>query len=189
MSIVIITPTGGRQTQFNFCQRFMSQQTYKGEVTWVIVDDCIPVTTSIVNADFRVNWKIINVFPRPAWSFGANTQGRNIAAGLNEIKDLEDIEAIFIIEDDDYYKPFYLERMVERLKGFEAAGELNTIYYNIAFNMYIRNGNTKHSSLFQTCFTPAALPVFRSCLNDKFIDAAFFSKMKNVNLMHGWKIR
>jgi hypothetical protein len=177
--IVLITPTGGRPIQFNFCKHFMKNQTYKGEVTWVIVDDCLPVTTFVES-----KWNIINLFPRPVWQFGMNTQGRNIQAALDELPKIKDIEAIFIIEDDDYYKSIYLERMVERLKGFEVAGEINTIYYNVPYNLYVINPNTKHSSLFQTCFTPSALPVFQSCLKDKFIDYVFFSKIKNVNLFN-----
>ncbi|MCJ7447905.1 MAG: glycosyltransferase family 2 protein [Bacteroidales bacterium] len=186
--IVLITPTGARQMQFDLCTYFMKRQTYPGNVTWIIIDDCNPRTTDNVGEGFRDNWTIIKVYPTPLWD-GRNTQARNLGTGidvlLNNFK-REDVEAIFMIEDDDYYKPIYIERMLLRLKGFWAAGEMNTIYYNVLYNSYADNNNRAHSSLFQTAFTYDAIPIFQQCLPAKFIDAHFFMIMDKtkVNLFN-----
>lgn len=186
--IALITPTGARRAQFNLCCHFMRRQSYQGLVTWIIVDDAEPRTTDAVGADFRLNWTIIKVYPMPPWS-GGNTQARNLAAGLDALQanyKNKDIEAIFIIEDDDFYRPIYIERMLANLKGFWVAGERNTIYYNVISRNYADNNNRAHSSLFQTVFIPEVIPIFRSCLPAPFIDAHFFMVMdkSKVNLFN-----
>jgi len=171
--IVLITPTGARQAQFNLCSLYMQRQTYSGQVTWIIIDDCNPHTTDNIQGDFKPDWTIIKVYPIPLWN-GQNTQSRNLSAGLDVMKgNCEDIEAVFIIEDDDYYKPFYIERMLIHLKGFWAAGEMNTIYYNVQHRRYADNNNKQHTSLFQLAFTIDAIPIFQQSLPATFIDAHF----------------
>jgi glycosyltransferase involved in cell wall biosynthesis len=178
--ITLITPTGCRQLQFSFCQHFMKNQTYTGEVTWIIVDDCEPKTTDLVKEDFRDNWTIKKVYPSPKWKQGMNTQGRNIKAGLDAMP--KNTEVIFIIEDDDCYKPIYLEKMMHYIKGYDAAGEVNTIYYNVPLGAFAANNNTQHASLFQLAFRSSLLPAFISCLGEKFIDFVFCAKIKSLNL-------
>ena len=185
--IVLITPTGGRPDQFNLCRLFMERQTYQGKVVWIIVDDCIPVTTDCVQENFKENWTIIKVYPQPPWRPGQNSQGRNISMGLNTMLSnykMEDIEGIFIIEDDDYYKPIYLEQMTPRLAGVQAVGEKNTIYYNVYYRTYFHHPNTGHSSLFQTAFTVDALDIFGHCCNEAYIDMSFWTRVTSVNLFN-----
>jgi hypothetical protein len=171
--IVLITPTGDREVQFKICSELMKDQTYMGKVVWIIIDDVLPITTDSVTGDFREGWDIVKLYPTPKWGIGDNTQGRNLMAGISFINDslpLEDIEGIFIIEDDDFYKPIFLERMVLRLKDYDLVGERNTVYYNIPYRSYSINPNIRHSSLFQTAFTPKVIPFFIQCLGEKFID-------------------
>ena len=192
MCIVLITPTGGRSTQMNLCAQFMIRQTYTGKVVWIIIDDCHPRTTNFIPETFRENWTIIKVYPVPLWQPGLNTQGRNLSVGINTLlKNYreEDIEAIFIIEDDDFYKTVYLERMMLQMNGYKLIGEINTIYYNVFYRRYFNNGNNCHASLFQIAFSADAIPVFRECYPARFIDAHFFMlyvKMNNraVNLFN-----
>ena len=174
--IVLITPTGARPAQFDICTHLMKQQTYTGEVMWIIVDDAYPVSIDKVTDDFRDGWTIVKVHPSPRWSTGQNTQARNIAAGVQAMKDRigETAEAIFIIEDDDYYRPVYLERMMAR-KGHDLWGEMKTIYYNVQHRRHITNANTIHASLFQTAFRPAAIPAMIKSLPNKFIDCVFWT--------------
>lgn len=184
--ICLITPTGGRPNQINLCALFMKRQTYPGKVIWIIIDDCIPHTTDTIQ-DNRLNWSIIKVYPSPHWQPGQNTQGRNISVGINTLLanyKMEEIRGIFIIEDDDYYKSVYLDRMVPRLNGFQAAGERNTVYYNVYFCTYFIHPNTGHSSLFQTAFTINALPIFARCCSERFIDISFWTQLTNVNLFN-----
>jgi hypothetical protein len=174
--IVLITPTGSRKDQFSLCADWMKNQTYDREVLWIIVDDAYPITTNNVNGDFRKNWDVCKIYPKPRWT-GQNTQARNIRAGFDEMQKLcnmKEVEAIFIIEDDDYYRPIYLARMMQMKQGYWAFGETNTIYYNVTYRMYMVNANRQHASLFQTAFTPDLLPHFRNNLHHKFIDAGFW---------------
>ncbi len=179
--ICLITPSGGRIGQIQICAALMKRQTYKGPVVWIIIDDCIPRSTDKILENFRDNWIIIKEYPKPSWRPGLNTQGRNISVGINTLLqnyDEREIKGVFIIEDDDYYRPEYLEKMVLRLNGYQVAGETRTIYYNVYFRRWITNANTAHASLFQVAFTPEVIPTFRMCYESKFIDAQFFKLMR-----------
>jgi hypothetical protein len=180
--IAIITPTGARQDQINLCQIWMRNQTYSGKVVWIIVDDAYPQTINVID---RPGWDVVKVYPTPIWHTGENTQARNIASGLNALlSNYKDIEAIFIIEDDDYYKPFYIERMMLRLQGFSAAGERHTIYYNVVTRRFITNPNNFHASLFQTAFKIGAIQTLEESLWHRFIDSEFWKNVKNGNLFN-----
>lgn len=181
--IVLITMTGARPEQFALCQRWMQRQTYTGEVVWIIVDDANPHTTGGVTHNFKENWITEKIFPVPVWRPGMNTQGRNIIAGLDLTENkYPDAECIFIIEDDDYYRPIYLERMMANLQSYDVIGEQRTIYYNVFYQRYIRNANTIHASLFQTAFTPKMIPLMRKCHSHRFIDAEFWKLATNKHL-------
>jgi len=183
-NIILITPTGGRQIQINICKQLMQQQTYPGKVVWIIIDDCIPPTAEIPD-DFKENWTIIKKYPIPSWQNGQNTQARNISVGINTLlanyKE-EEIEGIFIIEDDDYYKPIYLERMMLRLNGFDIAGETNTIYYNVYYRTAVTNPNLRHASLFQTAFTCKVIPLVKNSYPHRFMDCRIWENAENKNL-------
>ena len=168
--IALITPTGNRPKQIELCNRWMNNQDYTGEVLWIIVDDCNPKTTDLITRD---NWTIKKIYPEPVWKEGQNTQGRNIATGIEEVKKHK-VDSIFIIEDDDYYKPHYLTAMTELIQGYDIAGERNTIYYNVKIKRWIENQNDTWSSLFQTAFTPKVIPLFENLYGEKFIDYVLF---------------
>jgi len=182
--ICLITPTGNRPIGFTLCAQWMRNQIYKEKVTWIIVDDGSPISTNNVSENFREDWTIIKVYPKPVWNVGQNTQARNIAAGLNVMKTIKDIEAVFIIEDDDYYHHNYLDRMMANFDTYSVIGERNTIYYNVQYRRYVTNPNTIHASLFQTAFTLDALPVFEQCLPNKFIDSVFWARAQNKKIFY-----
>lgn len=183
--IGLITPTGARPKQIELCAKFMANQDYEGKVLWIIVDDAIPITTDFISDEFRKDWQIIKIYPKAKWEPGINTQARNIIAAIDVIKYFF-VDAVFIIEDDDYYKPYYLKEMVKKLNGHALAGQQYTVYYNVVRHTWMRIGNTQHSSLFQTAFTPEVLPVFEKiCRTGKgFIDMNFFRSVdkKRTNL-------
>lgn len=187
--IALITPTGARPQQIKLCKEFMRKQDYEGEVLWVIVDDAIPVTTDHIHLTFRQGWTIEKCFPTPAWKPGMNTQARNLLAGIAEVKKRKSVEAIFIIEDDDYYRPEYLRLMVDALSGHCVAGQIRTIYYNPIIYAYSVNPNIHHASLFQLAFTSNLLPTFEHVCDQrmKFIDIGFFKmiKDKRIHLFDG----
>jgi hypothetical protein len=182
MCIALITPTGARPKQIGLCAKFMKQQDYDGEVLWIIVDDAVPVTTDIITDDFRKGWRIIKLYPEPRWKKGDNTQARNLLAGVNEVKKHK-VDAIFIIEDDDYYSPRYLRVMMRKIKGYDVAAEAYTVYYNPVKRGYLRNVNDRHASLFQVAFVPDLLPVFKKVCETKvrFIDIDFFRTLSFSN--------
>jgi hypothetical protein len=190
MSIALITPTGGRPKQIQLCAEFMRKQDYKGKVLWVLVDDVLPNTVDCVDlVDFRKSWQIVKVFPSPVWSVGQNTQARNLLIGIEIVKNHKDVEAVFIIEDDDYYNPQYLSVMVSKLNGCDIVGQLYTVYYDPVHRGWMRNGNALHASLFQVAFRIEILPIFeRICQTRKrFIDMEFFRVVKGrrINLFDG----
>ena len=183
--IALITPTGARPTQIALCANWMRNQAYDGEVVWIVVDDALPHSTDFIEIDFRPNWQIRKVYPLPVWEVGQNTQARNISAGLNALFGMyrkDEITAIFIIEDDDYYSPRYLQRMVGYSAVADLWGELCTVYYNVATRHWLRNMNRFHSSLFQTAFTPAAIPWLEQCWREKYIDCRFFHLVPRKHL-------
>jgi hypothetical protein len=185
--IALITPTGARPAQFELCQMFMRRQTFTGEVVWCIVDDAQPRSTEMVQADFKPGWTIIKIYPSPIWQHGQNTQARNIEAGMNALLanyQRADIEAIFIIEDDDYYRPVYLERMMARFADYKVLGEMNTVYYNVFYRNYFVNRNTSHVSLFQLAFRPEMIELFASNYRQQFIDFKFFEKLHSLLYVH-----
>jgi len=183
--IALITPTGGRPKQTKLCAKFMKHQDYEGEVLWVIIDDVVPVSTDNIARD---GWEVIKLFPKPSWNKGQNTQSRNLLVGIEEVKKY-DVEVIFIIEDDDYYCPQYLSMMMEKISGYDVAGQMYTVYYNPVFRGWLQNGNWKHASLFQVAFTSNILPIFElTCqMRRGFIDMNFFRQVldKKVNLFDG----
>jgi len=186
--IILITPTGGRGYQFKLCAQYMLRQTYTGRVTWIITDDVLPISSGAVREDFRDGWDVVKLYPRPYWQLGQNTQGRNLAEAVRYITtkmDLKAIRGIFIIEDDDYYKPCYLEVMQEKLKGHSLIGQTCTYYYNVTHKRWHKNLNYAWSSLFQTAFTPAILPLFNTLYGEKFIDYRLFELAQKKLLFDG----
>lgn len=177
--IALITPTGGRPWQTALCAEFMRRQTYAGPVLWAVVDDCLPRTTDCIAADFRTGWQVLKVYPDHVWQAGENTQGRNLLAAIEALRgacDYAALEAVFIIEDDDYYKPCYLDEMLRRWDAarMDVLGERCTLYYNVAVRGWLRNKNDPWSSLFQTCFHPRASPAFEALHYKQFIDLHFW---------------
>lgn len=179
MSIVLITPTGGRPDQIALCAMFMKRQTYAGNVVWIIVDDCQQRTTDFITDDFRENWKIVKRYPQPPWQPGQNTQNRNLQIGMIAITEsglMPEVEAIFMIEDDDYYSPDYLQNNLSALSNYLVCGESFTVYYNVFFRRYLPNGNSTWSSLFQIAFRPEVISNFSHCFGNKLIDICFCQK-------------
>lgn len=185
--IVLITPTGARPDQINLCYEYMMNQDYTGPVTWLVIDDCEPNTTNQFPSFPKENWRLIKLSPDYKWKPGDNTQGANIKFALDYVRQnlINLTTGIFIIEDDDYYSPGYLTEMVQRLKGYDLAGELCTIYYSVKYRGWFRNMNRFHSSLFQIAFSPSAIDHLYASLDNKYIDIYFCKAVQNKNLFIG----
>lgn len=175
--ISLITCTGGRPAAFELCCRWMSQQTYQGKAQWIIVDDCEPpMDYGAISSDYLPPsyWAVPLICPRPAWQPGQNTQVRNMEAALDAVAG----DPVFVIEDDDYYRPEYIEAMLAfmKLSGATIIGEGGANYYNLQHRCYRTMGNGAHASLCQTAFAAEHIPLLRNAMasGNKFIDIAFW---------------
>jgi len=172
--VTLITPTGNRPEAFRLCEYYMSRQTYKGDLQWVVVDDCSLPTKVNMNQEYYVG-------PR-FWEPGLNTQRFNMELALSKVRG----EYILIIEDDEWYSPFYVETHVHLLKTFEAIGELNSRYYNLKVPGWKDMRNDTHVSLSQTGVTKNALPVLREAIDsgELYFDVCFWRKAKEKKLKY-----
>jgi hypothetical protein len=162
----------------------MLQQTYSGKVRWVIVDD--GEVEQPVNFK-RDNWSIEIVRPSHRWTEGANTQQKNLLAGLQRINNTENL---VIIEDDDYYSDIYLETINEWLSDCELVGESEARYYNKKTKKYRQLANYFHSSLCSTAMKGRAIEFFRAvCMtHDNLIDLNLWKKYKGQKRLYKTKM-
>jgi len=121
----LITPTGERPEAFEKCVEYMKTQDYSGPVTWIIVDDGRQPLD--IPADIP-KWEILHIRPEPLWERGKNTQARNISEGL---KYVEASDHILIIEDDDYYAPWWLRTCNLWLNSHDLVGEAPSMYKHL----------------------------------------------------------
>lgn len=145
--LTVITPTGARPTAFALAERWMSRQTYRGPLQWVVIDDCLPRTRCTMEQQV--------ILPNWTWGPGQNTQAANLLLGLRAAR----YDKVIIIEDDDWYGPAYLDVMGARLDEADIVGEMNARYYNAATRIYHISPNIAHSSLCQTGLRATALPI------------------------------
>lgn len=152
--VTIITPTGGRQEAFSLCEKFMARQTYQGPVQWIVVDDCNPPT--------KITQEQQYVRGPKQWAQGINTQRYNMDAALPLIEG----NYVFIIEDDDWYAPHYIDRMVNLMQqGFEVVGEANNKYYDVRKPGFKAMQNYQHSSLCSTGIRKSAIPLLTQAVH------------------------
>jgi len=160
--LTLLTTTGCRQKPWSICEKLMANQTYDGLVRWVIVDDGEEAQAVTFN---KQNWSLEIVRPSHRWKQGANTQQKNLIAGLNQISNKE---LLIIIEDDDYYHPEYLETVAKWLKGETLVGESATRYYNIHSKKYKQLSNFFHASLCTTALKGSAIDFLKAiCITHK----------------------
>jgi len=154
--IYLITPTGGRPEGIALLAEYISAQTYRGKMTWIVVDDCLP-RTRIPNVDSKIT--VESVHPHWAWRPGMNTQAACIKAGLELVPD--DAVAL-VLEDDDIYLPGHVACMVKALKDAELVGERISRYYNVATKRYRNLPSNRHASLCSTGVRGEALKLLRT---------------------------
>ena len=152
MKISVITPTGGRPLAFELCELWMSRQTQKPD-EWIVVDD-FPIPTTCT-----MNQRIIRRTP-----FWNPNSGHTLQYNLIEAMKIVTGDIILIMEDDDWYSPFYIENMVKKFltptcEGLDRhlIGAAIYSYFSINTSTYHIINNTSHSSLSQVCFTKRLL--------------------------------
>jgi hypothetical protein len=82
-----------------------------------------------------------------------------VKKGINQAIN-DGFENIYIIEDDDYYSPFYFSKLRLRLDGPSFIGIPHTLYYHIGLRQYKGITHPGRSSLFTTAFKSHVLENF-----------------------------
>jgi hypothetical protein len=137
-----ITCTGDRQLAFSLCRRWMENQTVVPD-QWIVIDDGqTPMDKNELG--FATYYRRQ---PKP----GENSH-QSMIANLREALKHVTGDRIFIIEDDEYYSPRYIEEMTNRLDKYEVVGIGRSKYYHLPSFRYAKHGNMGHASLAQTCF-------------------------------------
>ena len=125
------------------------------EVQWIVVDDGYPKTKCTMNQ--------LYVRGPVDWHDGYNTQRDNMNTAFSLID--KDADYIFIIEDDDYYAPMYLEQSVRYLEKVDLVGLYNVCYYHVGTPSYMHMMNCTHASLANTAFTKNCLELLYRAIN------------------------
>ena len=170
--VTLITCTGLRPDAFELCKLWMGRQTFRGAVQWIVVDD--GEWPSKTTQDQTV------VRPTPPWRMGQVTLQRNLREAILLVKS----DKVLIIEDDDYYAPEYVERMVQRLDEASMVAETGTYYYHVRQRRYMDCRNSKHGSLFQTGLRRAILPKLQALCSTAsyFLDLGIWSEVADRKL-------
>jgi hypothetical protein len=157
--VTLITATGGRPESLRRCGLFVIRQTWGGHLQWIIVDDCAPASTPVIepfafeNAGVEVKW----VYPEPKWKPGQNTLARNLLAAIPEVRH----DVVLFIEDDDWYAHTYIDEQVRHLGDADIVGDLPARYYHVPTRYYWQLDNARHASLCQTGLRKSALSHLR----------------------------
>jgi len=131
--LTIITATRNRPRGIELAGRWMRNQSYSGPVRWIIVDDgedrCEAPTV-------KTNW-IVEVIRRDVETNEIASFTGNLETGISAV-DAES-NTVAIIEDDDYYRPEYLEFMLKEMHDSQVSlvGIKALHYYNLRDKLYV----------------------------------------------------
>lgn len=169
MLVSLLTVGGGRPEAFALCEKFMQRQTYKGDVQWVFIDDEEKKPT-------KCSLKQEYYMGPLQWRQGINTQRYNLAYGLSKVRG----DYIFFIENDDYYKPEYIDYYLDMFKRSFLVGECNCTYYSLKERSYRNMENFKHASLCQTAFKKSSLPFIEKAIHsgEMYIDIILWNRAR-----------
>lgn len=113
----------------------MARQTVAPD-RWIVVDDGVePVKCTLGQEHVR-----LPTIDSPRESFR-----RNWLTGLRMA-----MSFILCIEDDDWYRPDYIEQMTAMLEQRPLVGESRAKFYNVRHRMFMVHPNRQHASLCQT---------------------------------------
>lgn len=175
--VTVITTTGYRPEALALCKDMMSEQTFVGEVQWLIVCDNPEEMEEELQLD---NWRI-QYIPGPlTWKPGINTQRYNLEAARPYIKG----DYIIIAEDDDIFKNTYIEEYVKLLDSHQVVGECGATYYNVGHRCWKEMENYQHASLCQTAFRKEVLDTFYQAVHsgEIYIDIVFWKLVQKERL-------
>lgn len=169
-SVTLLTPTGWRPKAFALAEKYVARQTYKGQIQWLVSCDGNPENRTKCTMGQEL-------YPCPlTWKPGVNTQRYQFANLIPHIKG----DLICVWEDDDYFRPEYVEVMVDFLKYAPLVGECDVTYYNLQRRGFKEMSNTRHASLTQTGFRKEYLPHFEGAVHsgEVYFDLALWSRAR-----------
>jgi len=172
--VTLITPTGGRSECFALCQKFMLRQTITNPIQWIVVkdtDEALELTTFDKRFDIQIHQG-----SKP-WRPGINTQRPNLDEAIKHVKG----QYVFVIEDDDWYAPKYLETQLYFLQRFDIVGQGNSHYYNVKERKYKEWKNYGHTSLNETGMRVSELDTLDRAINSGqlYFDMALWERVHN----------
>lgn len=169
--ITVITPTGDRPLAFGLLRDYWINQ--KIEIhQWVIVDDGkTPLKTDLL-PDFA------DYIRRDSSNdSGGHTIGLNISVGLQAVK----YDNVLIMEDDDWYSPYYVTYMVDLLSKSDLVGLWGTNYYHVGVPGYREMGREDHAALSMTAFKKSFIPkIIESIPGDISVDMRIWCNNKGL---------
>lgn len=160
--ITLITPTHARPKAFTLLEGYIARQTYKGPLQWLVVCDA-----GIDTYRFTMGQEVI-ARDTSADSPDVHSICYNYLAALPYIKGA----AVLCIEDDDWYRPDYLEVMSSALDQASLVGFAPAYYFHVTARRWRNLHNVGHCSLAATGFTTSVLPCFEQCckVGNPYID-------------------
>lgn len=161
--VSFITCTGSRPEALELCESYILNQTHKTDAEWIIVDDSskmLPANKIVFQHNRYTLAKKYFRGPR-AWEPGLNTQRFNMEEAIKHVKG----DYIFFWEDDDLYKPDYIETMLDLLKYADIVGECKSKYFNLSLPGYKEMHNYRHASLCQTAIKRSLLPLVKTAID------------------------
>lgn len=149
--ITIITPTADRPAAWPLIERWMAAQTVRPS-QWIVADDGErPAPLTMGQMHIR----------RPRTHTGGASLAHNILAALPHVTG----EAVFIIEDDDYYRPNHVELNTFLLRTHRAVGCRWLNYYNLQVRGWMRIRNAC-AALCNTALRAEAMPLLEEAAQD-----------------------
>lgn len=139
----VLTPTGDRAVFFNLCMHMVATQTLRPR-QWVVVDDGqVPLSDLMELPDWVTYVRRSRLSDDPP-----HTLSVNVLAGLEHVSE----DRILIMEDDDWYAPYYAEFMLDHLQDADLVGLNRIIYYHVVASMWKTATLPRHTAFAQSGF-------------------------------------
>lgn len=174
----IITPTGDRPEAFALCSEYVKRQTLL-PTEWIIVDDGEEQTLHWQPlSDTSVRVEYVRRPKQP--DDPKHTLPVQMIAALRRVT----TGRVIIVEDDDWYRSDYCERMMEMFDSHPNAlliGQGQAVYYHIPMHKCFQMVNEDRASLCQSGFRSSLIPtVLEACkqVSNPFIDLKLWRALK-----------
>lgn len=155
--IVLITPTADRPSGLDLCEQWMIRQSLAWD-RWIVADGGVSKCTP------RLAQEHLLVDPQPR---GFKSLCTNLIVAVEKVGLLGKDDVVLIIEDDDYYKPSYIEDAVARIEqGVQLTGPRWLTYYNVKFKAWMKMTNVASAPLCGTAIRGDALPYLAQAAKD-----------------------